>query len=286
MPASLSKPLRDVLPPDTAGAWVMLRDVLPESMVLFGGTAIAAHLRHRVSRDLDFFFDDDTVDLQALRERLESLRTTAVTHQDDDTLNVIFGDTKVQFLRARGQTNLEPPTDIDGLRVAGLRDLLATKLKVIADRGELRDYYDIKVIDQQTPIKVETGLVDYQHRYHDTNPNNLAVIVRGLGYLGDVVDDPGIPTPRDAIESYWASRQAQLLRSFDATGTVQQPPTSPPVDFNQSTGEPAPKGISPHALSPSRTNPPPTHGTFGGDKVWVPPHIRNGRHVKGYWRRA
>lgn len=281
MPASLSKPLRAVLPPDSATAWVTLRDVLPESMVLFGGTAIAAHLHHRVSRDLDFFFDDDTVHLQTLRERLESLRTTAVTHEDSDTLNVVFGDTKVQFLRVRGQTNLEPPAEIEGLRVAGLRDLLATKLKVIADRGELRDYFDIKVIDQQTPIKVETGLADYQRRYHDPNPNNLAAIVRGLGYLGDVVDDPGIPTPRDVIESYWASRQAQLLRSLDATGNVQQPPTSPPIDFDQPIHERA------HAPSPSQTNPPSTRDTVGGDgKVWVPPHVRSGRHVEGYWRRA
>lgn len=287
MTAPLSKPLRDVLPADTATAWVMLRDVLPESMVLYGGTAIAAHLHHRVSRDLDFFFDDDTVDLQALRERLESLRTTAVTHQDNDTLNVIFGNTKVQFLRTRRQAHLEPPTNIEGLRVAGLRDLLATKLKVIADRGELRDYFDIKVIDQQTPIKVETGLADYQRRYHDTNPNNLAAIVGGLGYFEDVVDDPGIPTPRHVIESYWASRQAQLLHSLDASGAIQEPPTSSPSDFDRPTQEATRTATSPEALPSSQASPCPTGDTFGGDgKVWVPPHIRNGRHVQGYWRRA
>ncbi|MFP5253736.1 MAG: nucleotidyl transferase AbiEii/AbiGii toxin family protein [Actinomycetes bacterium] len=287
MSSSLSKTLRGVLPADTATSWVTLRDVLPESMVLYGGTAIAVHLRHRVSRDLDFFFDDDTVDLQALRERLSSFRPTAVTHQDSDTLNAIFGDTKVQFLRTRGQTNLEPPTRIEGLRVAGLRDLLATKLKVIADRGELRDYFDIKVIDQQTPLKVETGLADYQRRFHDTNPNNLAAIVRGLGYLGDVVDDPGIPTPRHVIESYWASRQARLLRSLDTTGAIQEPPAFPPSDSDPPAQEATAMTASSEGASSPHPHRPATGATFGGDgKVWVPPHLRNGRHVKGYWRRT
>jgi hypothetical protein len=48
-------------------------------MVLDGGTAIAAHLSHRTSRDLDFFFDDPDIDLASLPEALTALRPTAVT---------------------------------------------------------------------------------------------------------------------------------------------------------------------------------------------------------------
>jgi len=60
-------------------------------MVLYGGTAIAAHLSHRTSRDLDFFFDDPDVDLGWLREALAALRPTAVTDQAEHTLNAVFG---------------------------------------------------------------------------------------------------------------------------------------------------------------------------------------------------
>lgn len=150
MKIDLPQDLVAVLPPDAARSWVLLRDKIPKSMVLYGGTAIAAHLHHRVSRDLDFFFDDPAVDLRELRARMEALRTTAVTFQDAGTLNAIFGETKVQFLCSVGQRPVDLTTNVAGIRVASLRDLAATKVKVVGDRGELRDYFDLMVIEQRT----------------------------------------------------------------------------------------------------------------------------------------
>src|SRR5439155_7633054 len=42
--------------------------------------------------------------------------------------------------------------------VAGIADLLATKLKIIGDRGELRDYFDLKTIEERTAYRVEQGI--------------------------------------------------------------------------------------------------------------------------------
>jgi len=266
MSNALSEALRDVLPKDAAASWAILRDILPKSMTLFGGTAIAVHLHHRVSRDLDFFFDDPTFDLDALKAQLESLRPTAVTYQDKKTLNALFGETKIQFLSSTGQRDIQPATNIEGIQVAGLRDLAATKMKVVADRGELRDYFDIMVIEQRTSITTESALLDYEFRYNDTNPNNVIGIVRGLGYLGDVIDDPGLPVTRDSIETYWQSRQIGIIESLDSTGYVVAS-TPPPVQHHQV----------------SQANPQPA--SWGEGKVWVEPHTRNGRHVDGYWRR-
>ena len=52
--------LRAVLPDGTAETWEQIRSVVPDCAYLVGGTAIAVHLRHRVSRDLDFFLAEDT----------------------------------------------------------------------------------------------------------------------------------------------------------------------------------------------------------------------------------
>ena len=46
---------RKVLPTGTAAAWDAIVPVIPPGTYLGGGTAIAVHLAHRVSRDLDFF---------------------------------------------------------------------------------------------------------------------------------------------------------------------------------------------------------------------------------------
>jgi predicted nucleotidyltransferase component of viral defense system len=80
----LPRVLRDVLPADTARTWVLLRDRLPDSLVLYGGTALASHLHHRVSRDLDF--SSVELDVPQLRSMLESLGTFAATTHDADTL--------------------------------------------------------------------------------------------------------------------------------------------------------------------------------------------------------
>ena len=68
--------LRDVLADDTAATWELLAPVLPSELYLAGGTALAVHVRHRVSRDLDFFYHDNAVDLDALRARTACLHAT------------------------------------------------------------------------------------------------------------------------------------------------------------------------------------------------------------------
>jgi hypothetical protein len=48
-----SDAVRKVLPPDTAAAWDVIAPLVPPGGYLGGGTAIAVHLAHRVSRDLE-----------------------------------------------------------------------------------------------------------------------------------------------------------------------------------------------------------------------------------------
>ncbi len=57
---SLPAWLRAVLPGDTAQTWETICSIVPPSAYLVGGTAIAVHLRHRVSRDLDFVLAEET----------------------------------------------------------------------------------------------------------------------------------------------------------------------------------------------------------------------------------
>lgn len=206
--------LRAVLPGDTAQTWEAIRDVVPASGYLAGGTAIAVHLRHRVSRDLDFFLAA-AEDLDALRRELERRGTFAATLHSQDTLNGVFEGTKVQFLDATTQQVLEAPSTVEGIRLAGVGDLLATKLKVIGDRGELRDYYDVMAIEQRAGRRVEEGIGLFLRRYQ---PQDADAAVRhvllGLGYFDDVGEDPFLPETREAIVAYWQRRQPEIARAL------------------------------------------------------------------------
>ncbi len=215
--SDLPDSLRRVLPADTATTWALVAPVVPQTTYLGGGTGLAAHLEHRASRDLDFFFHAHSVDLDELAAELRSRGPFVVTERSPGTLNGLFSQTNVQFLHAdeaRPQKLLEEPTVVAGLRVAGLSDLMAMKLKVVGERGELRDYFDLMVLERQAGRRVEEGLTYFVERYDPEIPAAaVASIVQGLGYFGDVDEDELLPVPKVEIERYWKRRQPAVLRS-------------------------------------------------------------------------
>ena len=100
---SLPVELRGVVLAETAAAWAAIRGVVPAGAYLGRGAAIAVHLRHRVSRDLDFFLRQP-VDLDRPVDELQRRGRLAVEQYDAEpgrqTLNAFLGATKLQFLEA------------------------------------------------------------------------------------------------------------------------------------------------------------------------------------------
>ena len=74
------------------------------------------------------------------------------------------------------------------------------QLKVIGDRGELRDYVDLMVIELQAHRRVEEGIELYLQRYglDDTHPS-VRSIVLALGHFDDVAGDPLLEADADGI---------------------------------------------------------------------------------------
>lgn len=211
--------LERTLDPDTKTAWTELTPRLPPALYLGGGTAVAAHLGHRASRDLDLFYHQNAVDLAALRQILLDTRRFALEYEDADTLSGYYGQTKLEILHAdAGQTPqkpIEPPVIISGLRVAGLSDLAAMKLSAIGGRGQLRDYFDLKLIEDRGGISIEDALAHYVTRYQ-TDPAHASVrhILDAMGYLDDVDEDSMVPASKPDLERWWKARQVRLIRNL------------------------------------------------------------------------
>ena len=159
---------------------------------LVGGTALAIHLRHRLSFDLDFMtlgsFSGDSV-ARFLRARTEDIDVSAA---GTDEMQATIRGVAVQVFRApwRGSNpghvrNLSKPAAIDGLPVASLADLLASKLDVIMYRPKLRDYIDLAAIDAAGPYRLEDGLL-FQTRRYGTTPSG-----RDLARIVALLEDPG-----------------------------------------------------------------------------------------------
>jgi len=151
---SLLVPKTDILPPAQRRLWPLLAPTLSLGYVLYGGTAIALRLGHRESVDFDFF-TEARLSQEALYDRMPFLNETEVVKQSRDSLTVIVPPTdssnQTVMLSFFGEISFgrfgEPSVTHDGvLYVASMIDLLATKLKVILQRAESKDYRAIAAI--------------------------------------------------------------------------------------------------------------------------------------------
>ena len=146
-------PRMDSLPPTQIQLWPQLKPAAQLGYVLYGGTAIALRLGHRVSVDFDFF-SDFGLDIKALHAAMPFLEAATVLQQQPDGLTVLVqpaggeSPVKLSFFCEIDFGRVGEPqlTEDKVLRVASLDDLLATKLKVILQRVESKDYKDVAAL--------------------------------------------------------------------------------------------------------------------------------------------
>src|SRR5450756_3038937 len=84
--------------------------------------------------------------------------------------------------------------------------------KVVGDRGELRDYFDLMTIEQRTGRTADEGLALFVARFQPEYPQQaINHILLGLGYFDDVDPDDALPVPRSDIADYWTRRQREII---------------------------------------------------------------------------
>jgi Nucleotidyl transferase AbiEii toxin, Type IV TA system len=143
------QPRLDALPPAQRAFWPKLRDV-PKHFVLYGGTALALRLRHRQSIDFDFF-TAIPFEPESLHRDLGFAAGAEVLRKSQNTLSLITPGTpgvRISFFGGLTFGHVEPadPCSDNGVCVAGLKDLMATKLNTVYQRAEAKDYLDIDAL--------------------------------------------------------------------------------------------------------------------------------------------
>lgn len=144
----------DVLPAAQAALLPELSK-LPRHFVLYGGTALALRLGHRTSIDFDFFSARPFAP-----DRLEPTLPVrgAVLQKAENTLSLLTAaGVHLSFFGGLSFGRVQPPDSLDGIPIASLDDLFATKLNVIHQRAESKDYLDIAALIQ-SGLSLERGL--------------------------------------------------------------------------------------------------------------------------------
>lgn len=146
-----------------------------------GGTALAIHLRHRVSFDLEYMAAKGFLGDRLAQKFEKAAGEVEVYACGSDQMHTLVDGVQVQVFKTRYRganpghvKTLQKPIVIDGLPVASLPDLLASKLDVIMYRPKLRDFIDLFAIDTLSPYTLEDGLRFHLHHYgitpHPTTP--------------------------------------------------------------------------------------------------------------------
>jgi hypothetical protein len=150
-------------------------------------------LGHRSSEDFDFF-SSQPFDPGDLQRRLPWAESAEVTQIGVNTLTLRVdrdGPVKVSFFGGLtiGRIGSPEPAAPHGLLIASLEDLFATKLKVLVQRAEAKDYLDIDAI-LRAGLPLELGLAAAAALY--AGQLQPALPLRALGYFEDG-DLPSLP---------------------------------------------------------------------------------------------
>ena len=149
----------------TNGVWQALA-VRPElsGFVLVGGSALALHLNHRISEDLDFAWPHPRLPRDVLHQmtkagsglKFESYQDPWAQREaydcglnlDDFSQNFFVNDlVKVTFFCPdTPEIKILSPTSGDALRIATVPEIFAMKALVSAKRSKTRDWFDLYVL--------------------------------------------------------------------------------------------------------------------------------------------
>ena len=179
-------PRLDILLPPQRKLWTELH-ATPAHFTLYGGTALALYLGHRKSVDFDFF-SGTSFKTDDLVRSISYLKDAEVFDASTNSLTCRIdrgGKVKMQFFGGLSLGRVEPrqqPTDA-GFWVASLLDIAGTKVKVLPERSEEKDYIDVDALLQHgidLPHMLAAAKAIYGQRF------NPVLSLKALTYFGDV----------------------------------------------------------------------------------------------------
>ncbi|MBI2605478.1 MAG: nucleotidyl transferase AbiEii/AbiGii toxin family protein [Deltaproteobacteria bacterium] len=173
----------EILPKAQQKLWPQLKPSIDLGLVLYGGTAIALRLGHRSSVDFDFF-TDRPLNKERLKSAFPFIERSTVLQEQPNTLTVLVGHIKISYFGeiTFGRVGLPENTQDGVLQVASMDDLMATKLKVILQRSEAKDYRDIVAL-LKAKISLSKGLASARAMYGKNFQPSEGL--KALVYFGD-----------------------------------------------------------------------------------------------------
>lgn len=176
----------NALRPDTLDVLrLTMSQPLLNNFTLVGGTALALHLGHRISEDIDLF-TWQRFDIDLLLEELSSHISFKIKVKTPIGTHLFINDVKTDLVYFPAKP-IREEINIDGVRLLGTEDLVAMKLNAIANRGAKKDFYDIYFLLQEFSIHDMVNLFKEKFKTQD-----VFGLSRSLSYFKDADKDSDI----------------------------------------------------------------------------------------------
>ena len=178
---------------------------------LVGGTAIALHLGHRRSADLDLFSRKPGLDLERVRVGLiKMLPRVQIIDISAVVLRARLGATPIDIVSYPYPPLSLPRRGTEGVPVAGLADLAAMKLAAIARRGLRRDFWDLHAITTGSRVGLGVAVRAYSRKFGTSEPD-LYPVLQSLLFFDDAEAKPSMP--RGLSTAGWAAIRQYFERA-------------------------------------------------------------------------
>ena len=161
--------------------------VSAQEFYLGGGTALAVHLGHRRSIDLDWFTHNMPFEPLDLAHRLSAGGLEVRDAQTQrGTLHATIRNVRVSFIEY-GYPLLKPPVEWPAYkcRLASIEDIACMKLSAVAQRGSKKDFVDVHALCTRfRPLGELIAL--YRARYRT---GEIGHVIYGLSFFDDAEKD-------------------------------------------------------------------------------------------------
>lgn len=180
---------------------------------LAGGTAVALHLMHRLSIDLDFFTKED-FDRTSLVQKIITIGKFSIEKEAENSLIGVFNNTRITFIKYSYPLLFNLRT-MEGMSVADPRDIGCMKITAISARGMKKDFIDLFFICREV-IQLKDLLILFKKKYRSVD-YNLIHILKSLIYFEDSDYEPMpnmiIPISWQEVKDYFIKEVEQIFHS-------------------------------------------------------------------------
>jgi hypothetical protein len=185
------------------------------SFYLAGGTGLALQLGHRKSFDFDFFSPGDFFpeELSALLGRHNISAQGEI--RSHGTLHCILEEVKTSFIFYNAGLSF-PLLQFNSLNIADWRDITVEKLRIVADRGQKKDFYDLYF---GLSILGIDALIELSVRKFGRSVNYFHLL-KGMTYFDDAEKNPepmllDTSIPWDKVKDFFLTHITEFENSLE-----------------------------------------------------------------------